>query len=56
MQLPINILVEELKCAKVKTELLLTASKDGIVSTLTPNPEKGGKWKPKVAVQEAEAV
>ena len=56
LQLPINSLVEEFKCAKVRTELLLTGSKDRIVSGLAPNPSKGRKWKPKVAVQEAEAA
>lgn len=42
LQLPINSLVEEFKYAKVRTELLLTGSKDGIVSGLVPKPRRGG--------------
>ena len=56
LQLPIVSLVEEFKCAKVRTELLITESRDGIVNPLNPYPGKGQKWKPKVAVQEAEAA
>jgi len=56
LQLPVSSLVEEFKCTKVKTELLLAGSKDVVVSKVVPNPTKGRKWNPRMAVQEAEAT
>ena len=56
LQLPITSLVEEFKCTKVRTELLLSGSKDAVVSKVVPNPIKGRKWNPRIAVQEAEAT
>ena len=56
LQLPVSSLVEEFKCTKVRTELLLAGSKDFVVSKVVPNPTKGMKWNPKMAAQEAEAT
>ena len=42
LQLPVSSLVEEFKCNIVRTELLLTGSKDFVVSKVVPNPTKGG--------------
>jgi len=43
LQLPVSSLVEEFKCTKVRTELLLAGSKDVVVSKVVPNPTKGRK-------------
>ena len=56
LQLPVTSLTEEFKCVKVRTELLLSGSKDTVVSNLVPNPTRGRKWNPRRAVQEAEAA
>ena len=56
LQLPTSSLTMEFKCTKVRTELLLSGSKDAGVKEVTPNPTKGRKWNPRVAVQEAEAA
>ena len=56
LQLPVSSLIEEFKCTKVRTELLLSGSKDILVSNVVPNPTRGRKWNPRVAVQEAEAA
>ena len=56
LQLPVSSLVEEFKCTKVRTELLLAGSKDVVVSKVVPNPTKGRKWNPRMAAQEAEAT
>ncbi len=56
LQLPVSSLVEEFKCTNVRTELLLSGSKDVVVSKVVPNPTKGRKWNPRMAVQEAEAT
>ena len=55
LQLPVSSLTEEFKCTKVRTEMLLAGSKDAIVRKVVPNPTKGRKWNPRMAVQEAEA-
>ena len=41
LQLPGSGLVEEFKCIKVKTEVLLAGSKGVVVSKVVPNPTKG---------------
>ena len=56
LQLPVSSLVEEFKCNKVRTELLLAGSKDVVVSKVVPNKTKGRKWNPRMAAQEAEAT
>ena len=56
LQLPVSSLVEEFKCTKVRTELLLAGSRDVVVSKVVPNPTKGMKWNPRMAAQEAEAT
>ena len=56
LQLLVSSLVEEFKCTKVRTELLLAGSKDVVVSNVVPNPTKGRKWNPRTAAQEAEAA
>ena len=53
LQLPVSSLVEEFKCTKVRTELLLAGSKAVVVSKVVPNPTKGRKWNPRMAAQEA---
>ena len=56
LQLPVSSLVEEFKCNKVTTELLLAGSKDMVVSKVVPNPTKGRKCNTRTAAQEAEAT
>ena len=56
LQLSTSSLTEEFKCTKVRTELLLSVSKDAVIRVIAPNPTKGRKWNPRVAVQEAEAA
>ena len=56
LQLLVSSLVEEFKCTKVRTELLLAGSKDVVVSKVVPNPTEGRKWNPRMAAQEAEAI
>ena len=56
LQLPVSSLVEEFKCTKVRTELLLAGSRDVVDSKVVPNPTKGRKWNPRMAAQEAEAT
>ena len=47
LQLPVSSLTEEFKCTKVRTELLLSASKDMLVSNVVLNPTKGKEMEPK---------
>ena len=56
LQLPLSSLVEEFKCTKVRTELLLAGSKDVVVSKMVQNPTKGRTWNSRMAAQEAEAT
>ena len=56
LQLPVSSLVEEFKCTKIRTELLLAGSKGVVVSKVVPNPTKRRKWNPRMVAQEAEAT
>ena len=56
LQLPVSNLAEEFKCTKVRTELLLSGSKDILVSNVVLNPNSERKWNPRAAVQGAEAA
>ena len=56
LELPVSSLTEEYKCAKVRLEMTLTQSKDPVVRGAAPTVKTGRKWKPKEAVQQAQAA
>lgn len=49
-------LAEEIKCIKVRVQLLISRIKYVVVRCAVPNPTKGRKWNPSVAVQEEVAA
>lgn len=53
LRLPLTSLVEEFKCTKTRLQVMLTESKDLMVSKNAPVITAGRKWRPARAVEEA---
>ncbi|KAJ8385450.1 hypothetical protein AAFF_G00189020 [Aldrovandia affinis] len=55
LELPVSSLTEEYKCTKVRLNMILTESQDGMISGC-PRLATGRKWMPSEAVQQAKSA
>ena len=56
LELPVSSLTEEYKCTKVRLNIILTESQDGMIREASPRLATGRKWIPSEAVQQAKAA
>ncbi|KAJ8412683.1 hypothetical protein AAFF_G00116340 [Aldrovandia affinis] len=56
LELPVSSLTEEYKCTKVRLNMILTESQDGMIQAAAPRLATGRKWMPSEAVQQAKSA
>ncbi|KAJ8393829.1 hypothetical protein AAFF_G00055580 [Aldrovandia affinis] len=56
LELPVSSLTEEYKCTKVRLNMTLTESQDGMIQAAAPRLATGRKWMPSEAVQQAKSA